>query len=270
MQISKRLPGLQTSFRAKLMATYKTIKLLTTKYPDKPTHIFTNRLNCLYNLNTHIKHPFKHNNHADKALLSSMVEMLKTRTKPTTFHKVKTHINIDGNEQADKLANIGAWNIYSVAIKPHEFAHTTPFYDQKDMWPGPTKRPDKGPVRCLRTYIKKHDRENNLEIMSTHFPNISKWTMNPSINNELSNEFWHNPIITDAQKINILKFRTGQYMGNARKQLFFGRERFPSITCPICNSTDADTWLHVLLICTHDHIHAIRVKRHNKTVWELR
>ena len=60
-------------------------------------------------------------------------------------------------------------------------------------------------------------------------------------------------------------------MGNARKQqFFFGRERFPSITCSICNSEDADTWLHVLLKCNHRHIHAIRVKRHNKVVWGLR
>ena len=50
----------------------------------------------------------------------------------------------------------------------------------------------------------------------------------------------------------------------------FGRERFPSITCSICNSMKADTWLCVLLKCNHHHIHAIRVKRHNKAVWELR
>ncbi len=60
---------------------------------------------------------------------------------------------------------------------------------------------------------------------------------NPDIDNDLSNNFWTNPAITDSQKTAILKFRTGQYMGNARKQLLFGIERFPSITCPICNST---------------------------------
>jgi len=58
-------------------------------------------------------------------------------------------------------------------------------------------------------------------------------------------------------------------MGNVRKQLFFGIERFPSITCPICNSPDVDTWLHVLLKCNQHHIHALRIKRHNKAVWEL-
>ena len=55
-----------------------------------------------------------------------------------------------------------------------------------------------------------------------------------------------------------------------RKQLFFGRQRFPTITCPICNSYEPDTWLHVLLTCKQQHIHALHVKRHNKAVWEIK
>ena len=41
IQISKRLPGLQTIFRAELMAIHKTLKIITTKYPHEPAHIFT-------------------------------------------------------------------------------------------------------------------------------------------------------------------------------------------------------------------------------------
>lgn len=44
-----------------------------------------------------------------------------------------------------------------------------------------------------------------------------------------------------------MKLRHGQYMGNAKKQLFLGKEAFPSITCFICNCADRDTWLHVFL-----------------------
>ena len=59
-------------------------------------------------------------------------------------------------------------------------------------------------------------------------------------------------------------------MGHARKQLFLGREAYPSKTCPIYNSTDVvDTWLHVLLKCKQQHIHALIIKRHNKVVWEV-
>ena len=59
-------------------------------------------------------------------------------------------------------------------------------------------------------------------------------------------------------------------MGHAHKQLLFYREVYPSKTCPIYNSSDAGTWLHVLLKCKQQHIHALLTKRHNKVVWELR
>ena len=198
IRISKRLSGLQTCFRAKLMAIHKTLRLITTKYPNEPAHIFTDCLNCIYVLNTQVKHPTHHNNHADKAILTSMVEMLKNRTQLTTIHKVKAHINILGNEQAYQLAKQGTKKRYKFAAKSYEFAHTTPYYFQKDIWPGPNKRPDKGPVRCLETYITKHNRDNNLKILSEQFLNINKWTMNPDIDNELSNNFWANPAITDS------------------------------------------------------------------------
>jgi len=109
-----------------------------------------------------------------------MVEMLKWRTQPTTIYKVKVYVQIDGNEQADQLAKNGTKKRdYQFATKPHEFAHTTPYYFQKDTWLGPNKRPDKGSVKCLEKYITKYDHENNLEILVEQFPNINKWTMNP-------------------------------------------------------------------------------------------
>ena len=106
--------------------------------------------------------------------------------------------------------------------------------------------------------------------MSIKFSNISKWTTNPDIDNEIFNTFWTNLMITYSQKTCLLKFRTGQYIGNARIFVFFDKERFSSITCSICNSPDADTWLHILLKCNQHHIHSLRTTRHNKVVWELR
>ena len=147
----------------------QTLKLITTKYTNEPAHIFTDCLNCICVLNTQIKHPTHHNNHANKTILTSMVEMLKSRIQPTSIYKVKAHINIDGNEQADQLAKQGTKKIYRFAAKSYEFAHTTPYYFPKDTWPWPTKRHDKGPVICLDTYITKHDRDNNLKIMSRQF-----------------------------------------------------------------------------------------------------
>jgi len=56
--------------------------------------------------------------------------------------------------------------------------------------------------------------------MAQRFSNISKWTLNPDIDNDLSNDFWSNLAITYSQKTSLFKFRTSQYMDNARKQLF--------------------------------------------------
>ena len=113
--------------------------------------------------------------------------------------------------------------------------------------------------------IKKH----NLEIKANRKHQLHKWLNNKDIDKVLSNEFSKNPTITNKRKKCLVKFRTGQYMGHAWKQLFFGREAYPSNRCPICNSLDADTWLHVLLKCKQQHIHALITKRHNKVVWEI-
>ena len=106
--------------------------------------------------------------------------------------------------------------------------------------------------------------------MAIQTPNICKQTCNAYIDNEISNEFWNNPTITDKHKSCLIKFRTGTYMGQAIIQTFFGRQRFPTITCPICNSYEPATWLHVYLTCRQQHIHSLHVKRHNKALWEIK
>ena len=130
--------------------------------------------------------------------------------------------------------------------------------------------PNKGPIRHLGKYIIKYDKKHNLAIIATQTHQLHKWLDNKEIDKALSNDFWDNPIITYKQKTCIVKFQTGQYMGHAQKQLFFGRNAYPSNTCPICNSFEADTWLHVLLKCKQQHIHTLITNRHNKAVWEIR
>jgi hypothetical protein len=130
--------------------------------------------------------------------------------------------------------------------------------------------PYKGPIRSLHEYIEKRDQKFNLQTLANSFPSIRKLTLNSKIDNPTCTDFWVYPEVTDAQITCLLKFRYNQYMGNARKQLFFGPISFPSITCSICNSPDIDTWPHVLLCCTNPHIHALRIKRHNKVVSEIR
>jgi ribonuclease HI len=270
LNIAKRLYGHQNILRAEMMALHQTLTLINTQFPNEPAYIFTDSLNVLYLLNTQIKHPTLHNSHPDQVTLNSMVQLLQSRTQPTTISKVRAHVNIEGNENADKLAKEGLELEHRIAIHPYEHAYATPYYYQKDVWASMMDVPDKGPVRFLDKQILKYDRETNIALMAAQRPNTSKWTENVHIDKVLSNEFWTNPLITDKQKSCIIKFRTGTYMGNARKQLFFGPQHYPSIMCPICNSNEPDTWLHVLLTCKQQHIHSLRVKRHNKAAGEIR
>ena len=252
------------------MAIHATLKIIHEEYLNEPAHIFTDCLNGLYVIKTQIKHLTLHNNHPNKTILQEIVKLLQQRNQLTTLYKVRAHANILGNEKANELAKRGREKEHIDAMNPHEFAHSTPYYYQKDWWHSMNETPDKGHIRFLEKHLIKHDRKYNLEIIATDFPNIDKWIANANIDNELSNEYWTNKHITDSQKTCLLKLRHGQYMGNARKQLFFSREIYPSITCSICNSLEPDTWLHVLLNCRQSHIHALHTKRHNKAVWALR
>ena len=252
------------------MAIYATFKIINGEYANKPAHIFRDYLNGLYVIKTQIKHLTLHNNHPDKTILQEIVELLQQRTQSTTLYKVQAYANIEGNEKTDELAKEGREKEHSNAINPHKFAHSTPYYYQKDWWHSMDETTIKGLIRFLEKHIIKHDRKYNLEVIATKFFNIDKWIANEDIDNELSNEYWTNKHITYSQETCLLKLRHGQYMGNARKQLFFGRVAYPSITCFICDSLEPNTWLYMLLNCRQSHIHALRTKQHNKVVWALR
>ena len=92
---------------------------------------------------------------------------------------------------------------------PHEHAHPTPYYLQKDWWHSMQETPDKGPIRHLGKHVLKHDKKHNLEIIANQIHQLHKWLENKDIDKTLSNNFWTNPSITDKQKTCLVKFQTG-------------------------------------------------------------
>jgi hypothetical protein len=190
--------------------------------------------------------------------------MLKNCTTSTTLYKLRAHTNILGNEEANKLAKEGSKIDLEndMPTQPHENAHSTPYW-----WCRDDDHPYKGPIRHLKSYFEKVEKESNKELAKI-FDNINKWINDPHIDNKISNNFWTNPTITNAQIAQLLKFRYGQYMGNMRKYLFWN-ELFPNINFSLCRIIQPDTWLHILLYCTEPHIHKLRINRHNKAVQEI-
>ena len=149
------------------MAIHANLKIINEEYPNKPAYIFTNCLNGLYVIKTQIKHLTLHNNHPDKTILQEIIELLQQSTQPTTLYKVQAHANIEGNEKVGKLAKEGRKKEHTDAINPYEFAHSTPYYHQKDWWHSMDKTPDKGSIRFLENHIIKHDRKYDLEVIAT-------------------------------------------------------------------------------------------------------
>ena len=137
-----------------MMAIHKTLQILNTKYPNEPAKIFTDCINALYLLNTKIQHPAAHNNHLDKTLLASMVQLLKSRTQPTNLHKVRAHVGFEENERANELTKTGSCKDHKHASQLYEHAHTIPHDYQRKEWPSMDETPHKGPIRFLANYLK--------------------------------------------------------------------------------------------------------------------
>ena len=172
------------------MAIHHTLKFSIREYQDEPMHIFTDSLNSLYLLIIQIKHPSLYTNHLDNTILLKMVNMLQQCTQITSLHKVRAHSKIQGNEIVDKLTKARRSYAHTFPIFPHEHAHSTPYFLQKNFWKGRMDRtPYKGPIRHLQRYIIKYTHEYHLEQVALDFLNIKKWTKDPNIDNQLSNNF---------------------------------------------------------------------------------
>jgi ribonuclease HI len=264
IKIALKLPGLQNILRAELIAIHDTFKITATDI--EPTYIFTDNLNSIYLINTHLKHPTSHNNHPDKLLLQEITHHIQNRTVVLYIHKVKAHKDIAGNEEADRLAKIGAKEEDIPITEAHHNAHISPYWLHRAI-PKQHGKPSKDPIRNFQKFLKDSELEQQKEL-ATKFTYIDKWVNNKEMDLEDSNDFWDNKLITDSQITQLLKFRTGQYMGNARKHIFYPH-LFQNANCILCHTQSIITWPHLLLACPEPTIHKLRIKRHNNTIWEL-
>jgi hypothetical protein len=90
--------------------------------------------------------------------------MLKNRIANTYLHKVRAHTNIIGNEEADKLAKEGSKIELAndIPTQPYEDAQFTPYW-----WCRDDNHPYKGPIRHLKPYLEKIEKEENEKLART-------------------------------------------------------------------------------------------------------
>ena len=144
---------------------------------------------------------------------------------------------------------------------PHiHIAHATPYW----LASCPTATRD-GAIRNLHTFVTKAHNYREVRTTQNKYPYVEKWLSNDQINQKLSNHFWKNNKITDAQITQTLKFSYAQYMGNHRKNIFWPL-KFQNPNCTLCHKNDRDTWPHLLSMCEHPYLKGLRIARHNKAV----
>ena len=194
--------------------------------------IFTDRFNSIYLINNHIRHPSSHHNHPDKLLIADIVSQITVTwsTHKITIQKVRAHTGIVGNEIDDQLANDGAL-LNKPTNTPHiHTTHTTPYWLN-----GVPTDTHTCAIRNLQTYINKDHKEKELGLAQSKFIYVDKWTSNDQINHKLSNPFWKNPGISDAQITQTLKLRYAQYtLGNHRKFNICWPTMHPNPNCTLC------------------------------------
>ena len=98
-------------------------------------------------------------------------------TKSTTLHKITTHTNIDGNEQANALANHKRKLDHRDVVAPYEHTPYTT-YLHKDWWNSMQVTPNKGPIRYLEKHILNYDKRHNLATIANQMHQVYKWLEN--------------------------------------------------------------------------------------------
>jgi hypothetical protein len=98
-----------------------------------------------------------------------MINMLSARTQTTILAKVKAHANKEGNEQADKLANLGTMIPHRHSLHSYEKAYSTPYYFHRDCWHSMDQTLDKGPIRHLQPYLIKYNKTEYLDLLAHNY-----------------------------------------------------------------------------------------------------
>lgn len=140
-------------------------------------------------------------NRPDRAILESMVQMLQFHTQLTRLYKVKVHANIDGNKQAHNLVKKGLRTRLHTCHS-NVLAHAPDTYSfHKYWWHSMHKTQGIGPIRHLKKYILKHDKEYAIGIIAyqTHKPR--KWLENGNIGKNTIKQFMGKPIHNRQTKI---------------------------------------------------------------------
>ena len=188
----------------------------------------------------------------------------------TNLIKVKSHIGIEGNKIADKLANVArdpAECQLHISDGSHAFEHrkwlcTLKSVQDADGVERRTWRAAANLHSCIRNHVAKKFAKG----LTPPGQYYSFWQAVKPVLHPSSFAFWHNSSLPFWAKVNLLKARWGQLwnknMAYRQKMRYRAGEGVATnANCPLCGSHDGIS--HVLGSCTHPMMKAMFIERHS-------
>ena len=264
-----------TITRAELCALYQCLKELA---DDENKIIATDSKVIMFMVDNGIWSADANIENKHKALLQAIVNRIFERAirgRQTTIVKVKSHIGIIGNEEADKLARSAAessrksdahvrvagafGDCFWLAVEREEENITRE---------GHTGESSHQMVSNLHTALKSAARPSCQTGMTNETMYVRIWKdVKEDLDLKASNAFWTSKAISSAAIKQTLRARFGvlHHMGQAYKMR---RPYLPGLPvarnkqCPLCGEEDSAT--HILNACKCPEMKALYIERHNQ------
>jgi hypothetical protein len=232
--------------------------------------IATDSLASMHLIRKHMTNPDKHDMHKHRHVLTAICAILSNRAQAhqqTEIIKVKSHIGIKGNEEADRLAGLATDPANcNVQGQPG----TDPYTNA--TWPQLASKTEQGVTLSYADNLTKKVKEHAALKHQTGKTDIGCYsglwraTMQDALAEE-SNCFAQAAEVTEAERRSIHKARYGQ-LWNRRiawmrgKKCYSTQQTIHSDACPLCGQSDSIT--HILGACSHRNMKAIYIKRHDE------
>lgn len=270
--------------RAELAAVHQGIVWAGNLEP-RPTHltIYTDSLCTIAGVRRHLCAPQSGRFDVHKALLEATVDAMKALASTGCeihIKKVKSHIGVRGNEEADRIAKMAAEAIAKgkQAVQDCEWLAeaTTAAARQGVIWPAKQGNPGEPsqPLPNLTDAVHSVCADACEQIYGGPVAGVyaSLWRKVAPVLRKESDSMWGSRDMSWRQRLVALKCRWGclwtakrarmigkQYMGAAVNVNAEGKAR-----CPLCEGADGAT--HVLGGCSHPAMQGLYVKRHDDAV----
>ena len=251
--------------------------------PDHDEVIATDSKCSMDKIAKHMRDPALTVNDIHRPMLQAITELLVQRASncvKTTLMKVKSHIGVRGNEQADQLANTAAELIAEGKPVDRDVAQSHCENFDNKFWPQAKKTADSDDQPCMQNVRNLDDALQNeihtkLKLGQSNQDSIyfRSWQQIQSVTAaKYSNAFWDMPAITEPMKVNLLKSRCGR-LWNKKLAFMFnmpylnGEPVAKDTKCLLCGNPDSAG--HILGHCQHKELKAHYIARHDMAMRKI-